>query len=136
MEMKYIAPDGTEVPRPDIVFLEQRIRNEPAQYWNYQTCIATIQLIDTAGPQLIFAVRSDLGVLVHFCSADGSDQFVLTQAREQIDDGKVSIFYGGDNWLVPRSYFVSVETALSAMAEFLSSQRRLSDFNWIALGYD
>lgn len=77
---------------PDLTFLEQRIRNEPAQHWRYQTCIGTIQPIDGTAPLLTFTLRADLGVLARFCTVDCSDEFALTQARVAVDDGEVSIF--------------------------------------------
>ena len=135
MIIEYVAPDGKKALNPSICFIEDVIRNAGEAYWTYQTGAAGIYCLDS-GSQMMLVVNESFGVLIRFCTESGDDEFVSINEASKQDDREVSVYLGGDEWVVPVYYFVSIDFALRIIEEFLKTGTMSKVVRWIVLGTD
>ncbi len=135
MRVLYLGPSGEKVENPALALVEDRIRNAGSAYWHRQSGTGELGYKGpgvNAGAQLVIMVEEPHGVLLRYTPPDGADELVLTNPAGDAET-EVTTFPGGDEWLVPASYFVDVAQALPVIEAFIADGRRL-DGPWIVLG--
>ena len=68
-------------------------------------------------------------------SADGADEYVPTDPSASEPDREVTVYPGGDEWVVPCRYFVPTDQAMKPIRDYLSSGR-CDTAGWAVLGQD
>lgn len=136
MQYQYIAPDRTKIIDPDLRFIEERLRNGGSTYWTFQAGTAAIVQNDGHGSQLMLIVKESYGVLVQYCTENGENELILIDENRLDTVEEVSTYPGGNEWIVPRYYFVTVERALMAIECFLKEGTMLKNGKWVILGFN
>ncbi|WP_375771908.1 Imm1 family immunity protein [Archangium gephyra] len=134
MAVQYLGPRLEQADNPSLAFIEELLRNRGKEYWRAGSATATLSFDAEAGgsPQLTIIVEQPHGVLLQYSPPGGMDEYLLTDPTVSSKE-QVVTYPGGNEWVVPRRYLVSVERALEVIQAFLEDGRREGS-KWIVLG--
>jgi hypothetical protein len=122
----FVVPEnGEEVTSPNLDWLRQMVLHGGTDFW----CSGSGQgwLKHPTGAELLLAFADRHGFFPEYIG-EQLDHWIAFS--ENCGEGKVPVWIGGDPIIVSERFFVSAESAWSAVEEFCSSGERTRRIGW------
>lgn len=136
MNVQFRGP-SSENDALDVEGLLRLIAEAGPTYWRRESAMADLSCLDgpNKGATMGVIVEPELGTMLRYTPASGEDEFILTNPARPDGDKLLVVYPGGNEWEVPRRYFVDLDVVSEVIRTFYESGGR-ADGEWIVLGME
>jgi len=122
--MIFNGPNGQVINDIKPSKLSDLILNNGDQYWTKGSGDAALRTLHIKD-EIIFMVRDSLGVFIQYIDKEGIEWVV-----DGAEEGDVIIQQGGDDWELPKAYFLNKEKSVKILTYFIEKQERPNFVPW------